>query len=75
MPIVFIDTNPQGPLPVGVPNDGAQVPWLGAVLIRDYVLNKAQGLPVRGVEPLWEGSHAGLPAIWPLTGEMQDVGP
>lgn len=69
--IIVIDANPLTPIPNGVPNDGAQLPWLGATLAKDYLLNKAQGLPVKGIQPLWERAQSGLPNWWPLNGKMQ----
>lgn len=68
---IVLDTFPTSPVPRSVPNDGAQLPWLGAILTRDYFLNKANGLPVRGVDPLWDEAHSALPNIWPLNGSMQ----
>lgn len=71
MPFVIIDTNPLHSLPVGVGNDGGQLPWLGDVLIKDFLQSRANGLPLTRIDPLWDRDHASLPYIWPLTGDMQ----
>lgn len=68
---MVLDTFPRSPVPEGVPNDGAQLPWLGAILTRDFFLNKAQGLPVTAIQPMWDHDHTSLPNWWPLNGEMQ----
>lgn len=71
MPLILIDTNPKTPIGKGVGHDGAVLPWVGDVLIMDFMVNKAQGLPVKGIQPLWERAQSGLPNWWPLNGKMQ----
>lgn len=41
------------------------------MLIMDFMVNKAQGFPVRGIEPLWSADGPVVPNFWPLNGEMQ----
>ncbi len=72
MPLILIDTNPKTPIGKGVGHDGAVLPWVGDVLIMDFMVNKAQGFPVRGIEPLWSADGPVVPNFWPLNGEMQD---
>lgn len=69
--VILVNTNPKAPVPQQVGHDGAQLPWISDVLTMDYLVNKAQGLPVTGIEPLWDEAHTTLPNWWPLNGDMQ----
>jgi hypothetical protein len=71
MPLILIDTNPKTPIGKGVGHDGAVLPWVGDVLIMDFMVNKAQGLPVLRVDPIWSADSPVWPNSWPLNGEMQ----
>jgi len=69
--VILVNTNPKAPVPPRVGHDGAQLPWLSDVLTMDYLVNKAHGVPVVGIEPLWDRDHTSIPNWWPLNGEMQ----
>lgn len=46
VPQFLINTNPMQPMKRGIAHDGAQLPWIGDVLIMDGMINRAQGYKV-----------------------------